>query len=142
MANTGYLLMNLSKQMKYQLNQSLIQKGVTVQQWAVIQHLSHGEKQTATELSLALDMDKPTISGIIQRLEKKEIIEKNKSPNDSRSYLLSLTKLGVSKLKECQQLSDQILEDYLAVLTSEEQDALNLLLSKIDQENQKKAKEM
>lgn len=63
--NTGYLLMNISKQMKYQLNQALLQQGLTVQQWAVIQQLAQQIPLTAVTLSARLDMDKPTLSGII-----------------------------------------------------------------------------
>ncbi|MGF2942922.1 MarR family winged helix-turn-helix transcriptional regulator [Enterococcus xiangfangensis] len=74
--NTGYLLMNISKKLKYDLNKALLEKGITVQQWAVIQQVDLKEPVTATELVHILDMDKPTISGIVQRLEKKELLVK------------------------------------------------------------------
>lgn len=76
--NTGYLLMNISKQLKYSLNQELKKRGLTVQQWAIIQQLSHLDEATSVELTKTLDMDKPTISGIIQRLEKKGLLQKKR----------------------------------------------------------------
>ncbi|MDT2750957.1 MarR family winged helix-turn-helix transcriptional regulator [Enterococcus thailandicus] len=133
--DTGYLLMNISKQLKYNLNQVLNKKGITVQQWAVIQQLSLKDERTAVLLSEALDMDKPTISGIIKRLEKKGLVIKTENPSDLRSQLISLTDSGHEILGECQAISEQILANYLTVLSTDEQTTLNVLLTKINQEN-------
>ena len=133
--DTGYLLMNISKQLKYNLNQVLNKKGITVQQWAVIQQLSLKDERTAVLLSEALDMDKPTISGIIKRLEKKGLVIKTENPSDLRSQLISLTDSGYEILGECQAISEQILANYLTVLSTDEQTTLNVLLTKINQEN-------
>lgn len=92
--------MNISKKLKYTLNQALVKKGVTVQQWAVMQQLSIRDKYTATELARILDMDKPIISGILKRLEMKCVLIKNKNPSDQRSSILSLTKTGQILLNE------------------------------------------
>lgn len=133
--DTGYLLMNISKQLKYNLNQVLNKKGITVQQWAVIQQLFLKNERTAVLLSEALDMDKPTISGIIKRLEKKGLVIKTENPSDLRSQLISLTDTGHEILSECQALSEQILANYLTILSTKEQETLNILLTKINQEN-------
>ncbi|MBP1045748.1 MarR family transcriptional regulator [Enterococcus sp. BWM-S5] len=131
--NTGYLLINISKQLRYHLNQALISNGITIQQWAVLQQLSSEKEAAAAELAAALDMDKPTISGIIKRLVKKEYLIKKDNPRDSRSYILLLTKSGEAKALEGRQISDELLTDHLSMLTAEEQQTLNVLLSKINQ---------
>lgn len=135
--DSGYLLMNISKQLKYDLNQALLQKGVTVQQWAVIQQINQRTKATVAELSIQLDMDKPTVSGIVKRLEGKQLVSKVPHPSDQRSSLLLLTEAGNVILKECQMISEQILQKSLSVLSVEEQQTLNHLLTKINQEKRK-----
>lgn len=132
--NTGYLLMNISKKLKYELNQALLEEDITVQQWAVLQQIDQRKEITATDLVQYLDMDKPTASGIIQRLEKKELLVKNENPMDKRSSLLSLTALGRERLERCKKLSDHVLEGHLNVLSEEEQKKLNHLLLKISSE--------
>ena len=93
--------MNIFKQLKYLLNQELKKRGLTVQQWAIIQQLSHLDEATSVELTKTLDMDKPTISGIIQRLEKKGLLQTLKENfMDKRSYLISLTPLGYKSIKK------------------------------------------
>lgn len=134
--NSGYLLMNISKQLKYHMNQALLSKGITVQQWAVLQRLSFEKEATAADLAVALDMDRPTLSGIIKRLVMKGYLLKRENPKDSRSYLLLLTNSGEDKVLECRRLSDELLTDHLSALTVEEQQLFNSLLGKINQKNQ------
>ncbi|MDN6252672.1 MAG: hypothetical protein L0J27_06505 [Lactiplantibacillus plantarum] len=49
MDNIGYLLMQFSKQLRYQLNQRLIANGLTIQQWAVMQQISLWVERTAQQ---------------------------------------------------------------------------------------------
>ncbi|MGC6770279.1 MarR family winged helix-turn-helix transcriptional regulator [Enterococcus sp. LJL128] len=134
--NTGYLLMNVSKQLRYELNLSLASIGITVQQWAVIQQVgqlsSNNNSATAVKLTKNLDMDKPTISGIINRLIKKGIILRQANPSDSRSYLLLLTKDGRGYLEKGEEISNRLLTDYLSKLSLVEQDQLNKILTKLN----------
>ena len=129
--DTGYLLMDISKKLKYTLNQALIEKGITIQQWAVIQQLSIRNECTAAELSIILDMDKPTVSDIVKRLELKSYLKKD-NPLDQRSTLLSLTESGNILLNECRSISEKIISNYLVELSSAEQLLLNRLLMKIN----------
>lgn len=129
--NTAYLLMMSSKKLKHDLNQKLLAEGITIQQWSVIQQLAMQPEMTAAMLGDNLDIDRPTLSGIIQRLEKKELLRRKKNPTDSRSYLLTLTEDGQQQVKTYQKMSDQLLATFLARLTATEQQQLNQLLTKL-----------
>lgn len=129
--NTAYLLMMSSKKLKHDLNQKLLAEGITIQQWSVIQQLAMQPEMTAAMLGDNLDIDRPTLSGIIQRLEKKELLRRKKNPADSRSYLLTLTEDGQQQVKTYQKMSDQLLATFLARLTATEQQQLNQLLTKL-----------
>lgn len=129
--NTGYLLMDTSKKLKYELNQTLLEEGITVQQWAVIQQIDLREAVTASDLAQYLDMDKPTASGIIQRLEKKNLLSRKNNPSDKRSSLLFLTPLGKKRLEKWKRLSDRVVDIRLEVLSEEEKKILNQLLTKL-----------
>ncbi|MGM0123258.1 hypothetical protein IGI37_000624 [Enterococcus sp. AZ194] len=129
--------MNISKHLKYALNQALIKKGITIQQWAVIQQLSLRAECTAVELANILDMDKPTVSGVVKRLELKSLLIKKDNPLDQRSSLLSLSDSGNILLNDCRTTSEKIIRNYLAELSSTEQQLLNQLLMKIDKKEVK-----
>ncbi|WP_238333978.1 MarR family winged helix-turn-helix transcriptional regulator [Companilactobacillus halodurans] len=133
--NTGYLLMQVAKDLRYELNQALIKSDLTIQQWAVLEQISLLTKttqNTANLISKNLDMDKPTISGISKRLVVKELIQKVPNPADKRSQLLTLTENGQTALKLGQKISDQVLQKHLETLTATEQQQLQSTLKKIN----------
>lgn len=137
MDNTGYLLMSVSKKLRYKLNYALHPLDITVQQWAVIQQLSHYDNaklMTANELAKILDMDKPTISAIIKRLENKKLIYKRKNKADSRAFDLFLSQEGMDVYTKAVKISNQILEEFTAKLSQNESERLNQILQKLDSE--------
>lgn len=75
---------------------------------------------TAVEIAERLDMDKPTVSGIINRLIDKEYVEKLPNPNDRRSFILKLTKESKSKLSSLEKINDEVISDAIQGLTDEE----------------------
>lgn len=54
---------------------------------------------TARELSESLQLDKGYLSRILQQFEKKQLISKERSPQDARSAFLHLTTKGISVFK-------------------------------------------
>lgn len=139
MKNLGYLLMSVSKKLKYNLNQALNEKAITAQQWSVIQQIQTrtvlGQAVTANELGQLLDMDKPTMSGIVKRLEQKQLLYKEQDHSDKRYYYLYLTEAGKEICQAAKTISDQELARFMQMLTNEEQQQLGRLLEKLDEEH-------
>ncbi|AYC72337.1 MULTISPECIES: MarR family winged helix-turn-helix transcriptional regulator [Lactiplantibacillus] len=136
MDNIGYILMQLSKQLRYQLNQRLVANGLTIQQWAVMEQISlwverTAQQPTANQLCHVLDMDRPTMSGILRRLAAKQLVEQEVNPADQRAKLLRLTEVGTQELQAGQRISDQVVATRLQKLTAPEQRTLRQLLKKL-----------
>lgn len=69
--------------------------GLTEQQWRVIRLLSqHGELESHTLARLACIL-KPSLSGVLLRLERDGMVRRRKMHEDQRRVLFSLTKQGV-----------------------------------------------
>ncbi|AMV63608.1 Transcriptional regulator, MarR family [Pediococcus damnosus] len=138
MNNTGYLLMNISKKLKYNLNSALADLDITAQQWSIIQQLHHFNdaklQVTANQLATILDMDKPTISAIIKRLTIKKIIYKKKNNQDSRAFDLSLSQKGTEIYTKAVIISDKVLTQFMKQLTQAEKHDLNQILQKLNRE--------
>lgn len=138
MENTGYLIMNSSKKLTYELNTALRGENLTAPQWAVIQQVKRFEDNdqsiTAIQLTKLLDMDKPTISAILKRLEQKTLINRRKSIHDNRSFDLYLTEAGKEAYEFAKNTSDKVLKNFILPLSAEEQESLNTLLQKLNQE--------
>lgn len=139
MDNIGYLLMKVSKELRYALTKELITYGLTTSQWSVLKRIEMEEEnkssllmRTAAEIALKLDLDKPTISGIVNRLYEKGMIGKERHPNDKRAFVLFLTRKAKELIPILESVSDRVIEKSLINFTAEEKKVFVSLLSKMD----------
>lgn len=67
---------------------------VTPEQWAVLIRLWEKDGVTQSELSEATFRDKPTMSRIVDSMEKRGFVERRVDPEDARARLIHLTRRG------------------------------------------------
>ncbi|OJF90646.1 MarR family winged helix-turn-helix transcriptional regulator [Alkalibacterium sp. 20] len=136
--NIGYTINYCSKLLKNRLNKELEIEDITVSQFATIKDIEMNSFKdgkevgaTAVEISERLDIDKPTISGIINRLIDKEYVEKQPNPNDKRSFVLKLTKESKKKLPKLEEINNKVLSNATKGLSNEEVLLFKNTISKI-----------
>ncbi|WP_417309200.1 MarR family winged helix-turn-helix transcriptional regulator [Devosia sp.] len=93
-APVAYLVFELSKLLKRRFEDEAKAKGLTLPQWRVLAHLLHESGISQSGLATATDTDPMTISGLLDRLEKRELVVRQPDPNDSRAKLVHLTEEG------------------------------------------------
>lgn len=136
--NIGFIINYCSKLLRNRLNRELEKEDITVSQFATIKDIEMNSFKdgkeigvTAVEISERLDMDKPTISGIINRLIDKGYVEKMPNPNDKRSFMLKLTKETKRKLPSLEKINDLVISDAIDGLTDEEIKIFKNIIEKI-----------
>lgn len=94
----GYLLNKAARLMKSRVNQRLSEIGLTFPQFLVIKHLYGQEraeegKSIVTPALIAenLGYDRPTVTGILDRLVKQGFVTREIHPGDRRSQRIGLT---------------------------------------------------
>ena len=125
--NIGFIVNYCSKLLKNRLNRELEKEEITVSQFAVIKDIEMNSFKankevgvTAVEIAERLDMDKPTISGIINRLIDKGYIEKLSNPDDRRSFILKLTGESKDKLPTLERINNEVISYAIEGLSKEE----------------------
>ncbi len=90
------------------------------------------EKQIRqTDIETHFSMTTPSVTSIIQNLEKKGLLERIQNPDDKRSKLLKLTEQAMSLEKELYALGESIETQVTKNLTAEESKQLIVLLKKV-----------
>lgn len=85
----------------------------------------------ATRLSELVDFDKATIGGVIERLERKGLIERQRSAEDKRIKILAATPAGRALIKVSMNKVERVQKRLLAPLPAREQKQLMQLLEKL-----------
>lgn len=73
---------------------SLRENGLSSQQWRVIRALNEEEGLDITELAHRCFLLMPSLSRIIQNLEKRKLVIRNHSSSDNRKSVISITAPG------------------------------------------------
>ncbi|MGG5460553.1 MarR family winged helix-turn-helix transcriptional regulator [Clostridium sp. B9] len=114
--NLSYAVNLCSKLLKNRMNKELEKEGITAAQFTILRdielHLSLDKQEELTPVLIAsrLDMDKPTISGIISRLVAKGYLEKIENEEDKRSYLVTLTEKAKIKMEDFSRVNVEIVD--------------------------------
>ncbi len=126
------LLKCLDKKIINEFNKELEQFEITLMQSEVLKYIYfHEEKQDVFQKQIEefFNSTNPTITGILKRLESKELIKRETSLTDGRYKKLTLTDKGRVLLDKLRDLGLRKIESKLTKrLSSEERDELERLL--------------
>jgi MarR family transcriptional regulator for hemolysin len=121
--NIGYLLNKAARLMKSRVNQRLAEIGLTFPQFLVIRHLYDQEVSEAGALIITpaliaerLGYDRPTMTGILDRLVKQGFVTRETHPEDRRSQRISLTGKARELMETmnvfCSEVNDQAMTGF------------------------------
>ena len=129
------LIKTLKKDMDIKLNQILSRTDITCSQYYVLAYLKEHKNETVNQKDIEdeFELKNPTVTGLLDRLENKGYIERQRSIEDSRRKNIIITKGALKKVSEWDKA---IKESFIDVVKkdSNEEDYNNLveLLNKID----------
>lgn len=102
----GYFLESTSRIVKLNYSTAFKQLGldITPEQWTILDSLSDQNGLSQKELASENFKDAPTISRILNVLERKELIERKQAKLDRRSFKIFLTEKGKKVVQKAQPL--------------------------------------
>jgi DNA-binding MarR family transcriptional regulator len=86
---------------------------ITIEQWSVLYHLWKEDGRSQQQLCNATFRDKPSITRLVDNLEKLNLVKRVPSENDRRINLIYLTKNAQKLEEETMQLADETLNEAL-----------------------------
>src|SRR5690242_8577723 len=104
---------------------------LTSMQFAALVKLHELKAVSQTELGRLTGMDRATISGVVARLKRRELVLYKPDPLDKRSRIIALTPAGESLLADAMQRIDGVTEQTLDPIDSTERESLRAILQKM-----------
>ena len=127
----GYLIGDVSRMIRTVYARRVEPLGLTRAQWRVMTRLNRLESCTQTELATALEIEKPTLGKLIERLEVKGWGDRRADPNDARAKRLYLTPAARPVLADMHKEAEDVVAGIFAGLDGEEAARLHAMLDHI-----------
>ena len=111
------------------LAQKVSELNLTSVQAMVLGFLTEGDQITSSELGKRTELDSATLTGILDRLEAAEFLERKSNPDDRRSIHIHLTPKGKAMGREASRVIVEANAEFLQVLTEEQKRDLHSIIS-------------
>lgn len=116
----NYLLTISQHKVFSKMKDALSAYEITPIQYGVLNCIYSLRLNTPKEIAEYLNLSNPTISGILDRMENKNLIYKNINPEDRRSIELKLTRESRKIIEEILVVVDNVNNEVLSIFTENE----------------------
>ena len=113
---TGKASTAIARRLQKNFKESAID--ITIEQWSVLYHLWKEEGQSQQQLCGATFRDKPSITRLVDNLEKSKLVKRVASKNDRRSNLIFLTREGKILEEKTMEVANRTLNEALEGVTN------------------------
>ena len=104
---------------------------LTIEQWSVLYHLWKEDGKSQQELCNATFRDKPSITRLVDNLEKLQLVKRVASENDRRINKIQLTKQALKLQEQTMMLAEETLNDALSGVPANQINLCKEVLQKV-----------
>ena len=126
---TGVASTALARRLQRNFKQSRIE--ITIEQWSILYHLWKEDGISQQELCHRSFRDKPSITRLVDNLEKLKLVKRTASKNDRRINLITLTDAGKNLQENTINLANQTLNEALDGVSSSDIEMCKAVLQKV-----------
>jgi len=127
-ASSGYLLARIGVAFKTQAVAKAEETGFELQDYGVLAILSEGVRETQATIAEALSVDPSRLVALLDALEDRGMIARQRDPHDRRRHVVSITAAGGRELGRMRKIVRAFEDEFLAPLDSDGREALHALL--------------
>lgn len=126
---TGKASTAIARRLQKKFNVSGI--NLTIEQWSVLYHLWKQDGQNQQDLCMASFRDKPSITRLVDNLEKLNLVKRVSDDKDRRINKVYLTKQAQKLQEDTMQLAEQTLNEALEGVPAEQVEMCKQVLQKV-----------
>ncbi|MGE5404168.1 MAG: MarR family winged helix-turn-helix transcriptional regulator [Candidatus Saccharibacteria bacterium] len=124
----------ITRKMTRFYNNKLSPYGLTIVQSWVLFYLSNNDGSSLKDIAAALQLDSPVVTGLIDRLMKEDLVNRQEDPSDRRSLNIFLTKRGSELMKEISPIVIEYNQRIKSIVQSEDIGAFERALAALEHE--------
>jgi len=120
--NFGFILHDVARLLRVTYDRRVRELGLTRSQWWVLTHLYRKDGLTQSELAELLELEKPSLCRLLDRLEANGWLRRQADSRDRRAKRIYLTEQVEEPMQVMREIAAGVREDALSGLSAADQD--------------------
>src|SRR5687768_5157230 len=120
--NYGFLINDVARLMRTTYDRRVRELGLTRSQWWVLTLLFRNDSVTQSELAELLEIEKPTLGRLLDRLEAKGWVRREHDSRDRRAWRVHLTDAVEPAMRKLRKVAAELMRDALAGVSAAERE--------------------
>jgi|SRR4051794_19147816 DNA-binding MarR family transcriptional regulator len=129
--SNGFLLARMGIGFKMKAIALFEQEGFEHYDYNVLAILAEGTPETQATIAAALNVDPSRLVALLDSLEQRGLVARQRDPQDRRRHVVSITADGKRDLARLRDLTKQLQDDYFSPLDQDERETLRELLLRL-----------
>jgi DNA-binding MarR family transcriptional regulator len=129
--SVGFLIKRCGVLMQQNAEERFAQLPITFTQWMALATLTRAECVSASQLSCELGHDMGALTRVVDQLERRGFVRRDRSVRDRRSVEITITAAGRKQAQAGKRLLVDLLNELVAPLAAKEVDVLIALLQRL-----------
>jgi MarR family transcriptional regulator, lower aerobic nicotinate degradation pathway regulator len=130
-ASSGFLLAPLGLAFKAKARERIEREGFEANHYSVLAMLGEGPRETQATVADALDLDPGRLVAVLDSLEERELIVRQRDPHDRRRHVVSITPAGKRQLQKLRSVTKKLEDEFFAPLDTDDRTRFHNLLLKL-----------
>jgi len=120
--NFGFLLNDVARLLRTEYDRRVRSMGLTRSQWWVVNHLFRNDGATQSELAEILEIERPTLGRLLDRLEAKGWVRREHDARDRRAWRIHLSDAVEPAMRTLRSAAAELRRDALAGMSAQERE--------------------
>jgi DNA-binding MarR family transcriptional regulator len=129
--NSGFLLARLGHGFKATALERIEQEGFEPHHYPVLAILAEGDRETQATIAGALGVDPSRLVGVLDVLEERGLVDRQRDPDDRRRHVVRITPDGRLQLLRLRAIATELADSFLAPLSADEREGFQRLLLRL-----------
>src|SRR5919198_5935547 len=127
-ASSGFLLARLGLAFKSKAIERIEQEGFEAHHYSVMAMLGEEARETQATIAAALDLDPSRLVALLDSLEERGLVARQRDPHDRRRHVVSITSAGKRQLQRLRSIAKELEDEFFAPLKAEQREAFHRML--------------